>query len=305
MSDAPAPAPTPAPAALPAPAPASTEVKAKRVAVMKTETSGDVDAALGPQVTSKLAEEIRAQTKAEVISSDEIVALLKHEKEKAILGECKEQESCLAEIANALGAEVVVSAKLTMVATKAPSANAGDVHPVYALAVSAVDAGSAAVVGRVNESWGGDALGLLSLARPVVTKLFATTSIPKGSVEIVGSIGGSKIVVDGEVRGSSELATISDLLVGAHHIEVQHPEKKPIDKWIVVEANKTASLPVTQESFDEPVLGTWWFWTAAVGGVAVAGASVAGVVLALANSGKTGVDVQLNADKTLATGGAR
>ena len=301
-------------------------MRPKRVAVMKTDTSGDVDAALGPQITSKLAEEIRAQTGAEVISSDEIVALLKHEKERAILGECKEQESCLAELANALGAEIVVSAKLSTSTTKATATNAapssspptstptssdastrtssdGTAHRTYALAVSAVDANNAAVVGRVNEAWGGDALGLLALARPVVTKLFATSTIPKGSLEVVGAVSGSKILVDGEVRGSAELPAIGDLLIGAHHVEIQNADRKPVDRWIVVEADRKASLAVSQEALDEPLLSSWWFWTAAGAGVIAVGAGITGTVLALDNASKTGVAVQLNADKVL--GGAR
>ncbi|HEY4223329.1 MAG TPA: hypothetical protein VGO62_18350 [Myxococcota bacterium] len=283
--------PTPAPVAAPAPS----SHAPKRIAVMKTEVTGAVDAALGPQITAKLAEEVRAQTHAEVISSDEIVALLKHEKERAILGECKEQESCLAELANALGAEVVVSAKLSSVAGK-------DGATSYALSVSAVDASSAAVVGRDNESWGGDALGLLQLCRPVVTKVFATNSIPKGALEVVGAVGGSKILVDDEVRGSSELPHVDGLLVGAHHVVVENPDKKPVDKWIIVEADKQASLAVSQESMSDPFYTTWWFWTGT--GVVVAGGVAAGVAaIALQPSaGKTGVAVQLNADKAL--GGA-
>ncbi len=268
----------------------------KRIAVMKTDVVGAVDAALAPQITSKLAEEVRAQTHAEVISSDEIIALLKHEKERAIVGECKEQESCLAELANALGAEVVVSARLTSTPGKGGAGG-------YALAVSAVDATSASVVGRVNESWGGDALGLLALVRPVVTRLFATTSIPKGSIEVVGALPGSKILVDDQVRGSAELPTVAGLLVGGHHVVVQHDDMKPVDKWVIVEDGKLASLAVTQESVSGPFYTSWWFWTAAGAGVAVAGATTAGIVLALGGGGKTGVNVQLNADNTL--GGSR
>ena len=270
----------------------------KRIAVMKTDLGGDVDAALAPQITSKLAEEVRAQTHAEVISSDEIVALLKHEKERAILGECKEQESCLAEIANALGAEIVVSAKVSRLAGDKAGASAG-----WALAVSAVDAQTASVVGRVNESWGGDAVTLLQLVRPVVTKLFATTSIPKGAIDVVGAVSGSKILVDDEVRGSAELPHVADLLVGGHHVVVQSSDKKPVDKWVIVEADKTASLAVSQESLDEPLTSSWWFWSAAGAGVMVTGAAVAGAYFAFAGTGKTGVAVQLNADK--AFGGPR
>jgi hypothetical protein len=164
-----------------------------------------------------------------------------------------------------------------------------------------VNASSASVVGRVNEAWGGDALGLISLVRPVVTKLFATTSIPKGSVEVIGAVAGSKIVIDDQVRGSTELNTVSDLLVGAHHVVVQHDDMKPVDKWVIVDADKKASLAVAQETVGGPFYASWWFWTGTGAVVAVAGATTAGLLLL--NTGKTGVNVQVNADKTL--GGAR
>ena len=280
---APPPAAPVAADATPAPPPA------KRVAVMKTEITGDIDPALGPQLTAKLAQAVRRQTGAEVISSDEIVALLKHEKDRAILGECKEQESCLAEIASALGTESIVAARIARVAG------------ATAITVSLVDAQTAAVTGRVSESWGGDVVQMLSLADPIVTRLYATTGIPKGAISVIGAIPGSKIVVDGEVRGSSELAKIPDVLIGAHHVVVQSEDAPPVDSWVIVEADRTVSIPVAQET---PFYKSWWFWTATGGGVVVASATAIGVAYALAGApGKTGVNVALNADKVL--GGAR
>jgi hypothetical protein len=258
----------------------------RRIAVMKTEVSGGLDPAVGSQLTARLAEAVRQETGAEVISSDEIVALLKHEKEKAILGECKEEESCLAELANALGSEAIVSARLSRVEGGA------------LMSVSLVDAQTAAVRGRVNETWGGEPLLILSLARPAVTKLFATSTIPKGAIEVIGALSGSTIIVDGEVRGSAELPRIPDLLIGAHHVVVQKDGMAPAEAWVIVERDKQSSVPISQRGFEEPFYGTWWFWTAAGAGLAVAGATAAGIAIFL-TQGRTGVAVQLNADDSL------
>lgn len=258
----------------------------KRIAVMKTDVSGDVDKSLGPQITARLAEEIRLATGAQVISSDEMIALLKHEKDRAILGDCKDDESCLVELAQALGADIVVAAKLSQV------------EGTMALAVSAVDAHTASVRGRVNESWGGDVVNLLALVRPVVIKLFATSSIPTGKVVVIGAIAGSRIFVDGEARGSAELPSIDGLLIGGHKVVVQHPERKAFERWVVVESARVSSLAVAQEQLDSGLTDSIWFWTAAGGGVAAVGATVLLVAVALSGN-RTGVNVQVNADETL------
>ena len=267
------------PAALP-------EKAVKRIAVMKTDVAGELDKALGPQITARLAEEIRTVTGAQVISSDEMIALLKHEKDRAILGECKDDESCIAELAQALGADIVVSAKLSKV------------EGAMSLAVSAVDAHTASVQGRVNEAWGGDVVNLLALVRPVVTKLFATDSIPTGKIAVVGAIAGSRIFVDGEARGSAELPSIDALLIGGHKVVVQHPDRKAFERWVVVESGRVSSVAVDQASLDDGLTDSFWFWTAAGGGVAVVGATVLVVAVALSGN-RTGVNVQVNADETL------
>ena len=124
-----------------------------RYAVMKTEVGGGLDPAVGPQVAAKLAEALRQRTGAEVISSDEMVAMLQHEKERTILGNCKEKNSCLAELASALGADAIVAPRLSRV------------DGALLLSVSVVDAHTASVRSRVTETWGGESLLLLALAR--------------------------------------------------------------------------------------------------------------------------------------------
>jgi hypothetical protein len=123
--------------------------------------------------------------------------------------------------------------------------------------------------------------------------------VPTGRVDVVGAIAGSRIYVDGEARGTAELARIDGLVVGAHRVVVTHPEHKAFERWVVVDG--PVALNVSQESIDEG-LGGFWFWTAAGGGIAVVGATVLVVAVALSGN-RTGVNVQVNADEQL--GGSR
>ena len=256
-----------------------------RSAVMTTEVGGGLDPAVGPQVAAKLAEALRQRTGAEVISSDEMVAMLQHEKERAILGNCKEEDSCLAELASALGADAIVAPRLTRV------------EGALLLSVSVVDAHTASVRSRVTETWGGESLLLLALARPVVDKLLAGDPPPVGVLEVVGAQAGSRVVLDGNVRGTVPAGQIGGVVVGAHRLQLQAEGMEPFERWIVIEKDQTLSVAATQIAAETPFYSTWWFWTATAAGVVATGAAVTGVVLAL-GVGRTGVDVQLNADTT-------
>jgi hypothetical protein len=270
----------------------STPISAsQRVAVMKTEVSADLDPAIGQQVTAKIAEALRERTKAEVISSDEIVSLLKHEKERAILGACTDQEteSCLAELASALGADVIASARLS----RLPGESGG-----LLLALSLVDARTASVLGRVSESWGGESIMLLSLVRPVVDKLLAGDTAPAGTLEIIGALDGSRILVDDVVRGTAPAGQMGGVAVGSHRVVVQKDGMRPWERWIVVERDGVTQVAVQQVADDPPFYATWWFWTAGGATVAATGAVVAAVLL-LNPSGATGVNVSVNADQAL------
>lgn len=255
-----------------------------RYAVMKTEVGGGLDPAVGPQVAAKIAEALRERTGGEVISSDEMIALLQHEKERAILGSCKEEDSCLAELASALGADAIVAPRLSKV------------EGALILSVSVVDAHSASVRARVSETWGGEPLLLLSLARPVVDKLLAGDPPPVGVLDVVGAQPGSRIILDGNVRGTVPAGQMGGVVVGAHRLEVQADGMELFSGWIIVERDQVLSVAVAQTAAETPFYTTWWFWTATGAGVVATGAAVTGVVLAL-GGGRTGVNVQLNADQ--------
>lgn len=260
---------------------------APRYAVLRTEVGGGLDPAVGPQVASKIAEALRARTGGEVISSDEMIAMLQHEKERAILGNCKEGDSCLAELANALGADAIVAPRLSRV------------EGALLLSVSVVDAHSASVRARVTETWGGEPLVLLSLAGPVVDKLLAGEPPPAGVLDVVGAPAGARLILDGNVRGTAPAGQMGGVVVGAHRLEVQADGMQPLTRWIVVERDQVLRVAVTLAPDEAPFYTTWWFWTGAAGGVVATAAAVTGVAL-LVGGGRTGVNVQVNADQVFA-----
>jgi hypothetical protein len=89
-------------------------VQAKRVAVYDLELS-EIQPTIGAVVTDSLVTEIRKLRGISVIGMDEIRDMLSHEANKQFLG-CESDESCLAEIAGALGVDDLITGKLSRVA---------------------------------------------------------------------------------------------------------------------------------------------------------------------------------------------
>jgi hypothetical protein len=106
----PAPVETPPPPPPPAPAPADQAPKTLRVAVYDFELAG-VKPRAARVVTDSVVAEIRKLEGVVVIGMDEIRKLLDFEAQKALLG-C-DDDSCLSEIADALGADILVVGRLS------------------------------------------------------------------------------------------------------------------------------------------------------------------------------------------------
>ena len=259
---------------------------------MRTVVDG-VDGGVGAQVSARLAQAVAARTHDDVVSSEDIEAMLSHERDKQLVG-CA-QESCLAEIADALGADVVVQGRLSRI-------DGG-----YALSVTALDSKSAQIIGRVDERWGGEPLLLLDVAAPAVDRLFVDAGPrPEGTVTLEGARDGSRILVDGAVRGTAPAGQLL-LPAGAHELRVTLDGYEPSSTWVIVSTGEHRAVFITQVEHVEPFYSTWWFWSA-VGGTVVVAAGGAAAAVALVGGGggndaKTGVLVELNADTVL--GGKR
>lgn len=193
-SDPPAPPPAP-PAVAPAPAPAVVETPLGAPAVapaLATPSSGsdrcseppkkavvahvavqDVDVpALDERakgiLTAALAAEVRKVDGTSVMGMDEVRALLEQEAQKQLAG-C-DGESCMSELADALGAELVVSARIAQI---------GDQVAVSFRRFDNRDAGVKGVDKQVSGAVTGEEF--LALLGPAVGELFPDMPLKKGA----------------------------------------------------------------------------------------------------------------------------
>jgi len=264
----------------------------RRIALLDIALEGDVDPAIGTQLTSRYSELIAKLPDVVVISPDDVRALLQNEANKQLAG-CTE-DSCLAEVAGALGADVVVTGRV------------GRIGDGFAVSLTAVDARKVRSLGRANETWRGDSIALLELAGPMVDRLFAGDGAElTGTLEVSGALAGSRILLDDQVRGTAPAGQMGDIAIGAHWLQVVAEGRQPFARAIIVKRGQLTSIEVQQPAAEAtPFYASWWFWTAAAVAVIGTGGATAGVIYVLATQGggRTGVNASINFD-TVATGG--
>jgi hypothetical protein len=164
-----APSPAVPPAAPPAPEPEPPPgTEPIRVAVTDLSLS-DVDEKVARVVYESLLAELRKLSRASVIGMDEIRAMLDLEAQKQAVG-CESDESCLADIAGALGADVLVIGTLAKV---------GEQH-VFGL--RRIDQRSASVAGGVSKQMAaGNGEEFLGAIGPAVLELFPHRPLRPGA----------------------------------------------------------------------------------------------------------------------------
>ncbi|MCB9650195.1 MAG: PEGA domain-containing protein [Deltaproteobacteria bacterium] len=261
----------------------------QRIAVLETTVEGGADPVVGSQVTARLAEVLGARPGVKVMAPDDIRALLEQEANLQMMG-C-DDDSCLAEIGGALGADLLVKSRVTKL------------EKAFAVSLSAVDPNRAAAVGRSSQTWGGESIALLELVSAMVEVVLPEAPGPVvGAIELTGAEEGSQILVDDQVRGTVPAGQMGNIPVGGHLVRVVKDGYKPAERWVVVRRGRTTTVAAQQEALEsKPFYATWWFWT--IAGVAVAGAA-AGTAVALSSGSDsaTGVNVSANADSAF-TGG--
>lgn len=259
----------------------------KRIAVMEMVVEGGADPVIGRQLTNRLAEALAARPKTKVIAPDDVRALLEKEAQRQLLG-CSD-ERCLAEIGGALGADVLVQGRVSKIDNG------------YAISLALVDATKADSLGRVNETWQGEPLGLLELVGPMIERAFEPNAPHVGAIEVVGAPDGAPIYVDDQIRGTTPAGQMGQIPSGARRVRVVAEDFQPFERWVVVQSGKVTSIPVKLEPTPSaPIYATWWFWTGAA--VVVAGAAVGTVALLSSGEDNTGVNVMLNAERSFTEG---
>jgi hypothetical protein len=168
---APLSAPSPAPPAS-SPGTAATPPTRTVIRVVVTDLgrSDDVAERLGQIVADNLVAELRKLVGVSVVSMDEVRAMLALEGDRQAIG-CDDSSSCLSELADALGADVVIGGSIATL----------DGARIFSL--RRIDQRRAAVTGQVEERLvlaGGEEL--LAAIGPAIEKLFPDTPVKSGLV---------------------------------------------------------------------------------------------------------------------------
>ena len=183
-----------------------------KIAVVGLRATG-VAAELAENLSSVLASELSSLGLFEVVSRDDIKAMLQFEEEKRLLG-C-EDASCIAEIGGALGVDRIVVGSL------------GKVGSQVLLDVRLMNIKRAEVESRVSRQLEGEA-GLVeavrSAARELVGKILQAEA---GTLVLEVSEEGAEILIDGTLIGTSPIAA-RQVAAGPHDLRLR---KKGFVEW--------------------------------------------------------------------------
>ncbi len=243
-------------------------------------------AATKQALTQLLAEQAATVRGFELLSAAEVRAVLDQEANKQLVG-CN-ATSCLAEVAEALDADLIVSGR---VEGGDDGALPGSPPGSTLVSLSLVNARAIVVVNRVNVVWRGDEGRLPDVVRTSAQLLLVDGKDRKPGKLVVANLSDTAhVLVDGVDQGRDLRHGGLSLDVGVHEVAIDDVDKLPLTTWAIVESDKEASVDGSLEDVPVPQV---WLW---IGGAAavVVGAVATGAVLYLAGDG----DVSLTAPST-------
>lgn len=234
-----------------------------KIAVMDLRASG-VAPALAQNLTEVVTAELKSLRGFQVISHQEIKAMLSFEELRRGLG-C-EEESCLAEIGGALGVDLLVAG------------NVGRIEQTYLLSLKVIDIRHARTAGREQESFVGPPDGLLGAARFAIRRVFGLPYDGQGRLSISVSEDAAEVALDGEALGQAPSLRLPERLsAGKYRVAVVKQGFFPLEQDVYVEPARPTRVQLNLRERPAKWYQTWWFWT--VVGVVAAGGVTTAVVL--------------------------
>jgi hypothetical protein len=238
--------------------------------VLGAERYRDARVAFG-QIIAEEAGRVRGY---ELLSAAEVRAVVAQESAKQLVG-C-DDTGCLAELAEALDAELIVSGRV-------------DAGPDGSslVSLSLVNARALVVVNRVTTSWTGSEAQLPDVVRTSAQLLLLShKERAPGFVRLSGAPLGARVTLDGEDRSSDHAAgRIGGLDVGVHELVIEAPDHLPRTIPLIVMSGQETTVDGALEPV--PVSTAWWWLGGAT--AIVTGAALTGVVVYL--SGRGDVDI--------------
>ena len=189
-----------------------------------------------------------------MLTAEEIRAVVRQEAEKAVMG-CEDSSACLAELAEALDAGLLVSGRVV------------EVGGAPRIALSLLNTRAIVTVGRVDLRWRGDPALLPEVGRAAAQLLiFEPEMRPPGRVEVSGAPEGASVLLDGRPAA----LTNPEVEVGPHEVTVRAPGFVEAVYPVLVRAGETASVSAALE----PAPAEDWVVPAAVAGGILAAAAL-------------------------------
>lgn len=231
----------------------------------------DAAAVLG-QVVAAEAGKLQGYT---LLTSADVRAVLDQEASKQLVG-C-DDTGCLAELAEALDAELVVSGKV---------GETPDGTPLVSLTL--INARALVVVNRVTAQWKGPADRLADVVRTSTQRLLVEGHArTPGGIRLTALPVRARVLVDGEVRVVGNDAHLAGIDVGVHEVTVEADDKLPRAIPVVVLSETDSVVDATLE--DVPIAGAW-LWAGGIGAVVV-GAAATGAIAWFSGQGTANVRV--------------
>jgi hypothetical protein len=222
-----------------------------------------------------------------LLTSSDVRAVLDQEASKQLVG-C-DDNGCLAELAEALDAELVVSGKV---------GETPDGTPLVSLTL--INARALVVVNRVTAQWGGPLERLPDVVKTSTQRLLVEAHArAPGGIRLTGAPAGARVLLDGEARVVGNDAHLGGIDVGVHEVTVEADDKLPRAIPVVVLSGNDSVVDAT---LDDVPVAAGWLWAGGIGAVVV-GAAAAGAVAWFSGQGTANVVVS-TPDTTIANADA-
>jgi hypothetical protein len=220
----------------------------RRVAVFELRAPG-MAAGARDGLMAVLTEAVAKAEWLDVVSKDEIAAMLDAEAQKQLLG-CDDTE-CLAEIAGALDVELMIAGAVTPLGE-------GSV-----ITLQLVNQRFANVMNRVSLTWPGEARHLPDAIEAAAQLLVLDPASRPPATLLVGELPDqAELFLDEVGRGaaaSDGTARLEGVAVGVHMLRLTAPGHVARELPVVARAGAEVNINGALES--TPFYATWWFWT--------------------------------------------
>jgi hypothetical protein len=237
-------------------------------------------AGIGPALAQLIAEEAARVPGYELLSAADVRAVLDQEAAKQLVG-CSATD-CLAEIAEAMDADLILSGRVQV---------ADDGAPLVSLTL--INARAIVVMNRVNLVWRGAEDRLTDVVRTATQLLILEPEkrVP-GLLVLKGVPAGARVYVDGlERTADHDKGGVGGLTVGPHEVLIESPDKQPATLQVIVQTGKDVVVDV--ELLDEPVPAPL-LWVGGISAVVLGGAVTVGIVY-LAGQGDVALSARVGA----------